>query len=144
MTFGNPFGLALYDKQQRQVSTAGGQGVGPQRPAVQRPSASRPPSVAPAVATASPVQARVPATAPAQSRSAPTDPGQVALNPETIQQLHNTLRALPRPLLESLTSAFRKRFEVPDTAVTIADRISQKCHHDWIEAFLVQHQGSAV
>jgi hypothetical protein len=140
MTFGNPFGLALYDKQQRQVSTAGGQGVGPQRPAVQRPSASRPPSVAPAVATASPVQARVPATAPAQSRSATTDPGQVALNPETIQQLHNSLRALPRPLLESLTRAFRRRFEVPEVAVTIADRISQKCHHDWIEAFLVQQQ----
>jgi hypothetical protein len=29
---------------------------------------------------------------------------------------------------------------VPDTAVTIADRISQKCHHDWIEAFLVKQQ----
>jgi hypothetical protein len=142
MTFGNPFGLALYDKQQRQVSTAGGQGVGPQRPAVQRPSASWPPSVAPAVATASPVQTRVPATATAttQSRSATTDPGQVALNPETIQQLHNTLRALPRPLLESLTRAFRKRFQVPEEAVTIADRINQKCHHDWIEAFLVQQQ----
>ena len=77
---------------------------------------------------------------PTQSRSGPTDPGQVALNPETIQHLHNTLRALPRPLLESLTRAFRKRFEVPDTAVTIADRISQKCHHDWIEAFLVSHR----
>jgi len=79
-------------------------------------------------------------TAPIQSRSAPTDPGQVVLHPETIQHLHNTLRALPRPLLESLTRAFRKRFQVPDTAVTIADRINQKCHHDWIEAFLVQQQ----
>jgi len=127
MTFGNPFGLALYDKQQRQVSTAGGQGEGPQRQAVLRPAVSRPKSVPPTQSTA-----------PAQSRSATTDPGQVALNPETIQQLHNTLRALPRPLLESLTRAFRKRFEVPDTAVTIADRICQKCHHDWIEAFLVQ------
>jgi len=64
----------------------------------------------------------------------------VALDAETIQQLHNTLRSLPRPLLESLTRAFRKRFEVPDTAVTIADRISQKSHHDWIEAFLVSHR----
>jgi hypothetical protein len=64
----------------------------------------------------------------------------VALNPETIQHLHNTLRALPRPLLESLTRAFRKRFEVPDAAVTIADRISQKCHHDWTRAFLVSHR----
>jgi hypothetical protein len=63
-----------------------------------------------------------------------------ALDAETIQLLHNTLRALPRPLLESLTRAFRKRFQVPDTAATIADRISQKCHHDWIEAFLVSHR----
>jgi len=44
------------------------------------------------------------------------------------------------PLLESLTRAFRKRFEVPNTAVTIADRISQKCHHDWTRAFLVSHR----
>jgi hypothetical protein len=47
---------------------------------------------------------------------------------------------LPRPQLESLTRAFRKRFQVPEEAVTIADRINQKCHHDWIETFLVQHQ----
>jgi hypothetical protein len=31
---------------------------------------------------------------------------------------------------------------VPEAAATIADRITQKCHHDWIEAFLVQHRGS--
>ena len=84
MTFGNPFGLALYDKQQRQVSTGGGQGEGPpriagQQPAVQRLPASRPSSVALAVSTA-----------PIQSRSAPTDPGQVVLHPETIQHLHKT------------------------------------------------------
>ena len=54
--------------------------------------------------------------------------------------LHHSLRALPRPLLESLTRAFRKRFQVPEAAATIADRINQRCHHDWIEAFLVQHQ----
>jgi hypothetical protein len=64
----------------------------------------------------------------------------VALNPETIQQLHKTLRALPHPLLESLTRAFRKRFQLLDTAVTVADRISQKCHHDWTRAFLVSHR----
>jgi hypothetical protein len=28
---------------------------------------------------------------------------------------------------------------VPDAAVTIADRINQKYHHDWIQAFLVSH-----
>jgi len=99
MTFGNPFGLALYDKAQRQVSSAAGQRSTP---------------------------------------SAPPDPGLTPLDAETIRQLHGALRALPRPLLESLTGAFRKRFEVPDDAVTIADRINQKQHHDWIEAFLVR------
>jgi hypothetical protein len=64
----------------------------------------------------------------------------VPLDAETIQHLHSTLRSLPRPLLESLTRAFRKRFQVPETAATIADRINQKCHHDWIEAFLVSHR----
>jgi len=82
---------------------------------------------------------------PAQGRSfSAIDPNRKRACPPqdagTIQHLHNTLRALPRPLLESLTRAFRKRFEVPEEAVTIADRINQKCHHDWIEAFLVQQQ----
>ena len=53
---------------------------------------------------------------------------------------HDLIPYRSGPLLESLTRAFRKRFEVPDAAVTIADRISQKCHHDWIEAFLVSHR----
>jgi len=123
MTFGNPFGLALYDKAQRQVSSAPGQGDGAQRQGDQRPPVSRPAAGAPSTAGAS-----------------PTDPGQQALDAETIQHLHSSLRALPRPQLESLTRAFRKRFQVPEEAVTIADRINQKCHHDWIEAFLVSHR----
>ena len=100
---------------------SGGGGAAPSSAATcgQPASVSRPASVPP-----------TPSTAPAQCGSATTDPGQVALNPETIQQLHNTLRTLPRPLLESLTRAFRKRFQVPKEAVTIADRINQKCHHD--------------
>lgn len=139
MTFGNPFGLALYDKAQRQVSSAAGQVDGAQRQGAQRPAVSRPTAGAPSATPAtSPTQGRNQATASTSVRSAPADPGQVALDAETIQQLHRTLRALPRPLLESLTRAFRKRFQVPDEAVTIADRIIQKCHHDWIEAFLVQ------
>jgi len=138
MTFGNPFGLALYDKTQRQVSSAAAQGEGSQRPPVIRQTAG-----APSATATSPTQGRVQATAATPVPSAPADPGQVALDPETIQHLHSTLRALPRPLLESLTRAFRKRFQVPEEAATIADRINQKCHHDWIEAFLVQHQGSA-
>ena len=132
MTFGNPFGLALYDKAQRQVSSVAGQGDGAQQPGGQRASISRPARVAAPPSVAAP--------APSPHPSAPTDSPQVALDAETIQHLHSTLRALPRPLLESLTRAFRKRFQVPEEAATIADRITNKCHHDWIEAFLVQHQ----
>ena len=139
MTFGNPFGLALYDKRQREVSSATGQGDGPQRPGGQQSSLSRPKAGSPAT-TASPAQGRSQATASTSTPSAPADLGQVPLDAETIQHLHSTLRALPRPLLESLTRAFRKRFQVPEAAATIADRINQRCHHDWIEAFLVQHQ----
>jgi len=150
MTFGNPFELALYDKQQRQVSSAAGQGqshgetAGPQWLGGPRSSVNRPAPLVPARSAPASAEARTQATASTPLSSAPTEASLVALDAETIQHLHNTLRALPRPLLESVTRAFRKRFQVPDTAVTIADRISQKCHHDWIEAFLVQHQGSAV
>ena len=146
MTFGNPFGLALYDKAQRQVSSGTTQGpshsetAGPQRPGRQRPPVSRPAAGAPSAAAAAPAQGRTQRTAPTPLPSAPADPGQVALDAETIQHLHSTLRALPRPQLESLTRAFRRRFQVPAEAVTIADRINQKCHHDWIEAFLVSHR----
>jgi DNA recombination protein Rad52 len=140
MTFGNPFGLALYDKAQRQVSSPAGQGDGAQRPGGQRPPVSRPAAGAPSSAGASPAQGRVQATASTPQPSAPADPGQQALDADTIQHLHSSLRALPRPRLESLTRAFRKRFQVPEEAVTIADRINQKCHHDWIEAFLVSHR----
>jgi DNA recombination protein Rad52 len=139
MTFGNPFGLALYDKAQRQVSSAGGQGDGAQRPGEQRPPVSRPAAGFPAAAGASPAQGRTQAAASTAQPSAPAGPGQQALDVQTIQHLHSSLRALPRPQLESLTRAFRKRFQVPEEAVTIADRINQQCHHDWIEAFLVSH-----
>jgi DNA recombination protein Rad52 len=102
MTFGNPFGLALYDKQQREVSS------------------SPPGPTAPAALSA--------------------DPSLAPLDPETTRQLLGSLRALPRPALEGFTKAFRKRFQVPEEAVSIADRICQKRHHDWIEAYLVNLQ----
>jgi DNA recombination protein Rad52 len=143
MTFGNPFGLALYDKAQRQVSSAAGQGDGAQRADGQRPTVGRPSAGSPPAAAASPAQGRTQTTAPTPPPSAPAELAQVPLDAETIQHLHSTLRALPRPLLESLTRAFRKRFQVPEAAATIADRINQKCHHDWIETFLVQHQASS-
>ncbi|MFM7551173.1 MAG: RAD52 family DNA repair protein [Cyanobacteriota bacterium] len=141
MTFGNPFGLALYDKAQRQVSSAGAQSDGTQRPGGQRLALGRSAAGAP---SAAPAQGLTQPTAPGAPPSAPADPGQVPLDAQTIQHLHSSLRALPRPQLESLTRAFRKRFQVPEEAVTIADRINQKCHHDWIETYLVQQQQVAA
>ena len=32
------------------------------------------------------------------------------------------------------------RVQVPEAPVSSADRISQKCPHDWIEAFLMSHR----
>ena len=130
MTFGNPFGLALYDKRQREVTSSAAQ----ERPAVQ-PRQAQPPTQH---------QARVstPAEPPAQAAvpAAQQDPGLLPLDAATIRTLHGAIRQLPRPLLEALTQGFRKRFSIPEEATTIADRILQKRHHDWIEAFLVQHQ----
>ena len=139
MTFGYPFGLALYDKQQREVTGASGGPTSSGRPAA-RPVTAPQPNGRP-----QPAQGPTP-SASAQPRVASPagqapEPAQVPLPADTIQQLHSTLRSLPRPLLDSLTQGFRRRFQVPDSAVTIADRITLQCHHDWIETFLVQHQG---
>ena len=120
MTFGNPFGLALYDKQQREVTSS----------ATATPNASprtRAAEVAPGRQSQSPGQ---------QEKDPSLDP----LDPGTIQQILATVRGLPRPALEGFTKAFRKRFQVPEEAASIADRICQRRHHDWIETFLVKHQ----
>ena len=122
MTFGNPFGLALYDKQQREVTSS----------AAPTPVASANPSSRPAEV--------VPRRESQSTAHAEIDPSLDPLDRGTIHQLHSTIRSLPRPALEGLTKAFRKRFQVPPDALSIADRISQRRHHEWIEAFLVQHQ----
>ncbi|MFT5340030.1 MAG: hypothetical protein ACI9IO_001783 [Cyanobium sp.] len=120
MTFGNPFGLALYDKQQREVTSSA-------TAAPNANSRSRPAEAAPRQQPQSLVQSEV-------------DPSRDPLDPGTIQQILATVRGLPRPALEGFTKAFRKRFQVPEEAASIADRICQRRHHDWIETFLVQHQ----
>jgi len=160
MTFGNPFGLALYDKQQREVTgAAAAGGARPTNQPAARPTALR------VVPTASaPAQHRAPSTqdgkreatskteppAAATGQVAPAaaspqqqpDPSLSPLDPATIRQLHATIRALPAPVLEGFSKAFRKRFQVPADAPSIADRICQRRHHDWIETFLIQHSCS--
>jgi hypothetical protein len=68
------------------------------------------------------------------------DPGLAPLDQATIRQLHAAIRGLPAPVLEGFSKAFRKRFQVPADATSIADRICQRRHHDWIETILVQQQ----
>jgi DNA recombination protein Rad52 len=136
MTFGNPFGLALYDRLQRGVtSSAGGEERG--RPEQRDPAPVATRATRHGSQQPSPPQ-RGPAVQPPEAEQ--VDPALAPLDTATIHQLHSTIRSLPRPALEGFTKAFRKRFQVPSDAPSIADRICQQCHHDWIEAFLVQHQ----
>ena len=135
MTFGNPFGLALYDKRQREVTSSA---APPERP-TDRTAQGRPaPEVQPSARGSG-----GPASGSDASRPNQSEPGLLPLDEATIRGLHSTIRRLPRPLLEALTQGFRKRFSIPDQATTIADRICQRQHHDWIEAFLVQHRALA-
>ncbi len=122
MTFGNPFGLPLYDKAQRQVTSSA-----TPTPVPNANPSRRPAEVAPLQQPQSPAQQE-------------PDPSLDPLDPGTIQQILTTVRGLPRPALEGFTKAFRKRFQVPDEAASIADRICQRRHHDWIETFLVSHR----
>lgn len=108
------FGLAPYDKQQREV-------------------------------TGSTVPAPVRHTPAPQLNGTAAEPtaktGLEPLDPATIQRILATVRGLPRLALEGFTKAFRKRFQVPAEAASIADRICQRRHDDWIETFLVSHAG---
>ena len=135
MTFGNPFGLALYDKQQRQVTSSVREERAPQTQGVSgQGSRSQPVTEARAITPG--VQSLPPAQLPAE----PGAVGLAALRPEVIQQLHGVIRSLPRPQLEELVTAFRHRFLLAEGA-SVAAAITQKQHHDWVEAFLVQVEG---
>ena len=135
MTFGNPFGLALSAKQQRQVTSSVREERGPQGqgPLVQP---GHPKPIPEARAIEAPAQAATLAISPAETGAV----GLAALTPEVIQQLHAQVRGLPRPELEELVTAFRQRFRLAEAA-SVAAAITQKQHHDWVEAFLVQVEG---
>ncbi len=137
MTFGNPFGLALYDKHQRQVTTSVREERGLQvlGALVQ---AGQPKPVGETKAIGPEVQESILAISPVE----PGAVGLAALTPEVIQQLHGAIRGLPRPQLEELVTAFRQRFRLAEGA-SVAAAITQKQHHDWVEAFLVQVGGRA-
>jgi len=75
--------------------------------------------------------------APAQSPAATSDAALAALSPAVIQLLHAQVRSLSRSQLEALVTAFRQRFRLAEGA-SVAAAITQKQHHDWVEAYLVQ------
>jgi hypothetical protein len=135
MTFGNPFGLALYDKQQRQVTSSAREERVPQAQGVSRQGGQAQP-VGEKRAIRPEVQAPTLAISPAEHGAV----GLAALTPEVIQQLHGAIRSLSRPQLEALVTAFRQRFRLAEGA-SVAAAINQKQHHDWVEAYLVQVEG---
>ena len=135
MTFGNPFGLALYDKQQRQVTSSVREERGPQAQGVSR-QGGHPQPVGEVRAIAPEVQALPKVPLAAETSNA----AMAALSPAAIQQLHGAIRSLSRPQLEALVTAFRQRFRLAEGA-SVAAAITQKQHHDWVEAYLVQVEG---
>jgi DNA recombination protein Rad52 len=156
MTFGNAFGLALYDKQQREVTggapaggdrASSGQASRPRSTALRvvrpapNPASARPQVVEQQAQAAATPKTEPPSALPTAAAQPPAlDPGLAPLDPATIRQLHATIRGLPAPVLEGFSKAFRKRFQVPAEVPSIADRICQRRHHDWIETFMVSHR----
>jgi len=103
--------LALYDKQQRQVTSSVREERGPQTQGVSRQTAKAQP-----VMEARAISTEEQALAPAQSPAATSDAALAPLSPSVIQQLHVTIRDLPRPQLEALVTAFRQRFRLAEGA----------------------------
>jgi hypothetical protein len=120
VTFGNPFGLALYDKSQRQVSGAPAQQAGHQ----------------PAQA-ANGVVRRPQAAAPVAQGPAPHAP----LDPPTIRSLQDLIRGLLPPQLAAFSRAFRSAFQVPESTTSIAGLITEQRHRAWIQQYLAQGLG---
>jgi hypothetical protein len=171
VTFGNPFGLALYDKSQRQVSGSPAQGqtqgqaqsqgqaraiTAPpaqrppaQRPTGPRPTGPRPPGPKPP-APAVPEQAGPAPIAPEQTAPAPAAPAPEAaplhcpLDPPTIRSLHERIRGLLPPQLAAFSQAFRRAFQVPAEIPSIAGLITEQRHRVWIQQYLAQGLGQGL
>jgi hypothetical protein len=84
------------------------------------------------------------AEAQADSSASPDEGGDTALlplAPEQISGYHRRVLDLPPAVRRELTSAFREHFQVPRSARSIGDRITQSQHGDFIERFLEECQG---
>ncbi|MCP9915349.1 hypothetical protein [Cyanobium sp. ATX 6F1] len=84
------------------------------------------------------------AEAPPSSSGSPDeggDPALLPLTPEEISGYHRQVLDLPPAVRRELTNAFREHFQVPRSARSIGDRITQRQHGDFIERFLEECQG---
>jgi hypothetical protein len=120
VTFGNPFGLALYDKSQRQVSGAPAQQTSQAANGVVRRAQAATPN-------------------PVAQGPAPHTP----LDPPTIRSLQDRIRGLLPPQLAAFSRAFRSAFQVPESTPSIAGLITEQRHRAWIQQYLAQGLGQA-
>lgn len=74
----------------------------------------------------------------------PSDPDLRPLAAAAIEALHQRILALPAAVRRELTAAFREHFQVPRSARSISDRISQQRHGAFIERFLEEAQGGEL
>ena len=161
MTFGNPFGLALYDKSLSQVKgpetpTAAqddrGQRQAPANGVVRRPgtAAANPVAAAFNGPTRETTAAETSQTPKAPAAQRPTTPAiqtpaatapDSPLDPPTIRSLQERIRGLLPPQLAAFFRAFRSAFQIPDSTPSIAGLITEQRHRAWIQQYLAQGLG---
>jgi hypothetical protein len=147
VTFGNPFGLALYDKSQRQVSHAAAPVAASRSPvaAPQRTAEEARPTQAPGNGVVRHQQAVVTSQGQGQGPVRVAGPSSAAaqdapLDPAAIQALQERIRGLLPPQLAAFSQAFRSAFHVPAEIPSIAGLITDQHHQLWIEDFLSRLQ----
>ena len=114
-------GRALYDKQQRQVSSGPEKNLGQAQSQTQGKAAV------------------APAHKPLKQQPEPVD---VPLEPAVITGLQTRIKALPPARLEAFARGFRAAFQVPDAQPSLAGLITTSAHQRWIEGFLGLRSGA--
>lgn len=124
MTFGNPFGLALYDKEQKEVESAPAPA-----PAAARGRARA--TAAPAAAPA-PAPAPAPAAAPAPAPTPATQDLGPVLSPDERELILALFAEMPAGDMKRINMQFRQAFGVPD-GVRASEHVTHKAHEAWLQ-----------
>ena len=75
----------------------------------------------------------------AEAAGDPDDP-LLPLSAEEIETWHRRILALPVEARRTLTSAFREHFQVPRSARSIGDRITQRRHGEFLACFFQEQE----